>query len=150
MFNKIKMYRFRDEKVKDIIKHFTENPKTMFLLDSLGAMLTAFFLFVILKYFKEYVGMPQTALTYLSIIATCFFIYSTACFCFLKENWAPFIRVISIANLLYCILTMLLIIVYYPTLTAIGILYFLTEIILVCGLVYIELSVTKINSAHKQ
>lgn len=86
MLNKIKMYCFSDEKVKDIIKHFTENPKTLLILDSLGAILTAFFLFVILKYFKEYVGMPLTALTYLSIIVTCFFIYSTACFCFLKKT----------------------------------------------------------------
>lgn len=128
-------------KVKDFIKHLTEKPKTLFLIDSLGAILTAFFLFVIVRHFNEYFGMPETVSIYLSVVAACFFSYSITCFYFLKGNWTKFIMVISIANLLYCILTMLLLIVYYRTLTTIGITYLLTEITIVCGLVYIELNV---------
>lgn len=128
-------------KVRAFINYLTGKPKALFLIDSLGAMLTAFFLFVILRNFNEYFGMPTIILTYLSAIAACFFIYSTVCFFFLKENWTPFIRAISIANLLYCVLTMGLMIVYYPILTIIGIIYFLLEITIVCGLVYIELHV---------
>ena len=124
-----------------IINHLTGKPKRLFLIDSLGAMLTSFFLFVVLIDFDEYFGMPKTILTYLSAIAACFCIYSTACFFFLKEYWTPFIRGISIANLFYCILTMGLLIIYYPLLTIIGITYFLVEIAIICGLVYIELNV---------
>jgi ABC-type long-subunit fatty acid transport system fused permease/ATPase subunit len=127
--------------VRNIIDRLTGKPKTLFLIDSLGAMLTALFLFVVLRNLNEYFGMPITILAYLSTIAACFCIYSTACFIFLKENWTPFIRAIGISNLLYCVLTMGLILVYYPILTSIGIAYFLVEIIIICGLIYIEFKV---------
>ena len=127
--------------VKDIINHLIRKPKTLFLIDSIGALLTTFSLFVILRNFNEYFGIPKTTLTYLSTIAACLCIYSTTCFFFLKDNWTPFIIGISIANLLYCILTIGLITFNYPLLTFIGTTYFLAEIIIVCGLVYIELNV---------
>lgn len=89
--------------------------------------------------------MPKTVLTYLSVIAICFCIYSTACFLFLKGSWSPFIRLIGIANLLYCALTIGILIKYYPVLTTIGAIYFLIEIVIICGLSYIELNVAKEN-----
>jgi hypothetical protein len=104
-------------------------------------MMTAFFLFVIMRQFNEYFGMPKTELTYLSAIAICFCFYSTACFLFLKGRWTPFIRLIGIANLLYCVLSIGLLIKYYPSLTIIGTTYFLIEIVIVFGLSYIELNV---------
>ena len=124
--------------LRKIIHQLAEKPKMLFLVDSLGAMLTAFLLFVVLRNFNEYFGMPKTILTYLSMIAAIFCIYSTACFLFLKDDWAPFIKAITIANLLYCILTIGLVIINFPVLTIIGIAYFLVEIAILCGLVYIE------------
>ena len=129
--------------INKLINHLTENPKTLFLIDSLGAMLTAFFLFVIMRLFNEYFGMPKTVFTYLFVIAICFCIYSATCFLFLKRHWTPFIRFISIANLLYCTLIIGLLIKYYPLLTKIETTYFLIEIIVICGLSYIELNVAK-------
>jgi hypothetical protein len=87
--------------------------------------------------------MPKTVLTYLSFIAICFCIYSAACFLFLKERWTPFIRLIGVANLLYCALTVGLLIKYYSLLTIIGAIYFLIEILIICGLSYVELNVAK-------
>jgi peptidoglycan biosynthesis protein MviN/MurJ (putative lipid II flippase) len=133
----------------NIIRQFTLSPKTLFLVDSLGALVTAFFLFAILRTFNEYVGMPQTALTYLSLIAVIFSLYSIACFFLLEANWQPFLRTISIANLLYCCLTMGLVIYYYPSLTILGITYFLAEIIVVCGLVFVELKTLRGKQVRK-
>ena len=115
--------------VNKLINHFAKKQKTLFLIDSIGAIISAFFLFVIMRQFNEYFGMPKTVLTFLSVIAICFCIYSTACFLFLKRRWAIFIRLIGIANLLYCVLTIGLLIKYYPLLTIIGTTYFLIEII---------------------
>lgn len=129
------------KKIQNIIDHLAGKPKTLFLIDSLGAMLTAFALCVVLIPFNKYFGIPITVLTYLSAIAAYFCIYSTICFFFLKENWSPFIKAISIANVLYCILTIGVVIVHYSILTPIGITYFLVETILICGLVYIERNV---------
>jgi hypothetical protein len=134
--------------VSKIVKQLSSKPKTLFLIDSIGAFATAFLLFVVLRNFNEYFGMPKTTLTYLSAIAVCFCIYSSTCFFFIKANWIPFIWGISIANLLYCILTIGLIISNEPQLTTIGIAYFLGEIFIICGLVYIELNVaTEINKS---
>ena len=127
--------------INKLINHLIEKPKTLFLIDSLGAIVTGFILFVIMRQLIEYIGMPKIVLTYLSFIAIFFCIYSTACFLFLKERWTPFIRLIGIANLLYCALTIGLLIKYYSLLTIIGTIYFLIEIVIICGLSYIELNV---------
>ena len=131
--------------INKLINHLAEKQKKLFLIDSSGAILTVFFLFVIMRQFDDYFGMPKTVLTYLSVIAFCFCIYSTACFLFLKRRWTPFIRLIGIANLLYCVLTIGLLIKYYPLLTIIGTTYFLIEIVIICGLSYIELNVATRN-----
>lgn len=110
-------------------------------MDSLGAMLTAFILFVVIRQRNEYFGIPKTVITYLSLMAICLCIYSTACFLFVKECWITFIRIIGIANLLYCFLTMGLLIKHHSLLTIVGIAYFLIEIAIICTLVYIEINV---------
>jgi hypothetical protein len=122
----------------DTIKRLTANPKTVFLVDAIGALLTAFFLFTILRTFNEYFGMPQKIVTYLSFIAIIFCLYSLCCFFLVKDNWRLFLRIISTANLLYCCLTISLIVYYYRSLTLLGITYFVAEISIICGLVLIE------------
>ncbi len=129
--------------INKLINHLSGKPKTLFLIDSLGAMLTAFILFAIMRQHNDVVGMPETVLTYLSIIAICFCIYSTACFLFLKKRWALFIRIIGVANLLYCAFTIKLLINYFSSLTMIGTIYFLLEIVIICVLSYVELNVAR-------
>jgi hypothetical protein len=128
-------------KIEGIIHYLAEKPKALFLIDSLGAMLTVFFLFMVSGSWNEYFGMPIPILSCLSAIAACFCLYSAACLFFLKENQAPFIRAISISNLLYCLLTMGLAIAYYPLLTMTGMAYFLAETAIICGLACMELKV---------
>jgi len=127
--------------ISKIIKQLSSKPKTLFLIDSIGALTTVFFLYVVLRNFNEYFGMPITILNYLSAIAACLCIYSTICLVLIKENWIPFIMIISIANLLYCILTIGLIIFYHPKLSIFGTAYFIGEIAIIFGLIYIELNV---------
>jgi hypothetical protein len=124
-----------------IIKQLSLDPQKLFLIDSIGAFTTAFLLFVVSRNFNEYFGISERILTYLSVLAVCFCIYSTTCYFVIKANWTPFIKGISMANLLYCILTTSLVIFYFPQLTTIGIAYFLGEIAIICGLVYIEMNV---------
>ena len=137
--------------INKLINHLSKKQKTLFLIDSLGAILTAFFLFVMMRQFNEYFGMPKTILTLLSVIAGVFCVFSTACFLFLKGNWTPFIRLIGFANLLYCMLTIGLLIKHYSLLTIIGTAYFLIEILIICGLSYVEFNVaTKIKKSSWQ
>lgn len=129
--------------INNLVNHLSEKPKTLFLLDSLGAFFTAFILFIVVRNLNHYFGMPETVLTYLSVIASIFCFYSAVCFLFLKENWIVSIRIISIANLLYCSLTTGLVIKYLPSLTKLGTGYFLLEIMIIAFLGLIEIKVAR-------
>lgn len=127
--------------VDNSTSYFLKNPKVLFLIDSIGAMFTAFFLYGILRNFNEYVGIDKTTLTYLAAIGLCFCFYSAICFLFLKEKWKPFLLIISAANALYCLLTLSMLFINYSQLTTIGLVYFLIEITIICGLVFVEVNV---------
>jgi hypothetical protein len=124
-----------------LIKYFARKLKALLLVDSIGAFTTAFILFVIMRHFNEYVGMPEKELTWLVVIAVVFCIYSATCFLFLNGNLGYFIRFIGIANLIYCAQTAGLMIKYNAVLTTIGKAYFVNEIIIICVLSYVELKV---------
>lgn len=113
-------------------------PTKIFLLDSLGALLTTILIGVVLTNFQDYIGMPLDILFTLAGVALIFCVYSISCFVFLKKNWKPFLKAIAIANLLYCLATTVLIITFYPQLTILGLLYFIGEIIVIVVLVYFE------------
>jgi hypothetical protein len=113
-------------------------PKRLFLIDSLGAFVTAVLLYVVIRIFNPYFGMPVDKVKILSIIALIFCTYSMTCFFLLKNNWKPFLKIISIANLFYCCVTMALIIHYYPVLTTLGVIYFSGEILIISTLAFIE------------
>jgi hypothetical protein len=127
--------------INEIINQLAQKPKKLFLVDAIGAMLTTIFLVLILINFNHYFGMSKTTLSYLSLFAGFLFVYSTTCFFFLKKNWTIYIRVISTANLLYCLLTLGLMIFNNDTVTIIGMIYFLIEVAIIFGLVYFEFKV---------
>jgi len=121
------------------MNQLTLNPKKLFLLDALGACLTAFLLGVVLTTFQKYIGMPEKTLNILALIALFFAVYSFCCYFFIGSNCRPFLKIIAAANLLYCCLTATLVIYFYPQLTVLGVVYFLLEIVVVCGVAFVEL-----------
>lgn len=120
------------------LSEVVHNPRKIFLLDSLGALLSAFFLLCILLPFEGQFGMPQQILLILSAIAVVFAIYSVSCFLFVRANWRPFLKSLYVANLTYCCLTAMLVALNYNQLTWLGLSYFLIEIVLIGMLVAIE------------
>ncbi|GAB2516136.1 hypothetical protein GCM10027085_02580 [Spirosoma aerophilum] len=62
---------------------------------------------------------------------------------------APFVKFIGMANLIYCTLTIGLLIKYYDLLTVVGKIYFLTEVVLIGGLSFIELNGATINKENR-
>jgi len=134
--------------IKRIIKALALQPKTVFLVDGVGAILTAFLLITALKTFHEYFGMPRETVTILSILALILAIYSFSCFAFSDNNSQKLLRPIIVANLTYCILTLGLVIYFYDKLTILGLTYFVGEILIICGLVCIELKTLKASRHH--
>lgn len=121
-----------------MLKTLTTKPKTIFLIDGLGAMLTAILLAFVLTNFEVYFGMPVNVLHCLAAVACVFMLYSLACYALLKSRWRSFLRIIMVANLLYCGLTIALVWYYYSRLTPLGIIYFLLECLVIISLVWLE------------
>jgi hypothetical protein len=119
-------------------------PKRLFLLDGLGAFVTAMLLAGILIPFQDFFGMPLLALEILLLFALVFACYSFSCFFFLKKNWQVFLRIIATANGLYCCLTAFFVICYFERLTVLGLCYFLVEMVVILSLVFLEM-----KTAHK-
>jgi len=132
--------------MQKFISKITSNPKQLFLIDSLGAALTAFSLGVVLTQFESIFRMPRSILYILSLVACSFAIYSFCCYLFVGKNWRPFLTIIAIANLLYCCVTLGLIFYLWEKLTALGVVYFLGEIILIAALVAVEVKAVVKNT----
>jgi len=121
----------------------TLNTKTIFLIDGLGAIMTALFLTVILLIFEKQFEIPADILITLSIIALTFSVYSFTCFLFYDKISSRFLLPIIIANATYCFLTLGLVAYNFNRLNFLGIAYFIIEILLLCGLIYVEYKIFK-------
>lgn len=114
-------------------------PKTLFLVDCLGAIISAFLLGIVLVKWECYFGMPHETLYSLSLIAGAFAVCSFTSYLLVKKNWKPFLETIAVANLIYCCITAYLVFDCYDTLTRLGVIYFLSEMVVIFVLAFIEL-----------
>ena len=121
-----------------MLTKITSTPKHVFLIDCLGALLSAFLLGVVLTSFQPIFGMPRQVLYGLAALACLFAIYSFWNYRWFKENWRPYLRGIAIVNLLYCCLTAALVIYFRQELTKWGLLYFLQEMVVIMVVVMLE------------
>ena len=112
--------------------------RQIFLLDAFGALVTATLLSQVLARMEPVFGMPRDLLFLLAGVATCFAIYSLMCWLFVGNKWRHFLRAIAIANTVYCLITLALVVLLYEQLTWLGIAYFIGEIVLVMLLVSVE------------
>ncbi len=128
-------------RIRSIIDNLTANSKRLFLIDGSGAFLTAFFLFAILVRFEDSFGMPRRILYFLSFVACIYTIYSFSCYFLIFNKWRPFLKAIILANIIYCFITIGLVIYFYQNLTILGLIYFFLEVIVMSSLIFLELMV---------
>ncbi|HKK77518.1 MAG TPA: hypothetical protein VJ953_20730 [Saprospiraceae bacterium] len=113
-------------------------PRQLFLLDALGATLSTILLGAVLTTFNPIFGMPVSILRVLAGIAALYALYSFWQYFRFPEKWSFFLRVIALANIFYCGLTLHLVLRHYPALTLWGRAYFFGELILVLVLATVE------------
>ena len=114
------------------------NTRKLFLLDSIGAMLSAFMLGVVLVRAEHIFGMPAQVLYPLAAVAAIFFLYSFTCYLKVRANPAPFLKFIAIANSIYSVITLSLVYQYFQHLSIYGVGYFIGESIIILILVTAE------------
>ena len=112
--------------------------RQVFLLDGIGAALTAISPFTLRAVFGDIFQMPVNILFVLSGIAAGYALYSLSCYALPLNNRKPFLRGIMAANIAYCGLTLSLVLYYWSTLTGLGKAYFLGEIGIVLMVVLLE------------
>lgn len=120
------------------IKRLITQPKRIFLIDGLGALLSAFLLIAVLARFQEFIGIPQRILYFLAGIASFFALYSHTCSLLVVEKWKVYLKIIMLANIAYCLLTIGVILYFRQTLTILGLIYFLGEISVIGILIWLE------------
>lgn len=112
--------------------------KTLFLIDGIGAVISAFSLGFVLVYFQAYIGMPKKILYVLSFFPCLFVIYDWRCYFRIKKNISSHLYTIALFNLLYSVLSISLLIYYYDDLTQLGLTYFILELIILFVLITLE------------
>lgn len=111
--------------------------KNWLLLDGFGAVVTAIMCQIVARN-ESFFGMPKDVLFVLSGVALCFSAFSFSCYFFVKKDYIKYLNIILIANITYCLATLILVGIHIEKLTRFGIFYFAGEIILVMALVYAE------------
>lgn len=121
----------------------TTTIKKFLLLDGFGAIVSAVLLGIILVKLEKHFGIPRNTLYLLAALPCLFSLYDFYSYFFVKKNLGSFLRVIAIANLLYCCLSLALAFHHREVLTTLGWAYIIVEIIIVTALALIELKVAK-------
>lgn len=119
------------------------NPKKVFQLDGLGAMLSAVLLGVVLVKWESVFGIPTSTLYLLAAIPCLFAVYDFYCYLKVDKMTGAFLKGIALANLLYCALSIGLALSHLDTITLFGWAYIIGEIVLVTVIALFELSVSK-------
>jgi hypothetical protein len=115
--------------------------RTLFLIDGFGAMVSIFMLGFVWMNNQPLIGMPVEVLRILASIPCLFAIYSFACRFIVRGNVAPLLKWIAIANLMYCLVSAALVLLFFAEMTGLGIAYFIAEIAIVVALARVELKV---------
>ena len=123
--------------------NFNDNPRTIFLIDGIGAIVSAVMLGIVLPLLQDLIGMPTEVLYYLASAAVMFAIYSLSCALIVPIKWPTFLRIIAFVNLTYCAVSVGLVYHYYPQLTKLGMAYFTIEKLIVIYIVMMELKAAK-------
>lgn len=129
--------------IKRLLKSFTLNPKKLFLIDGLGAVLSAFLLGVVLVKFESIIGIPPSSLYFLAVFPLLFAMYDFYCYQKKHNNLKSFLKGIAVVNLLYCCFSIGAAFYHLKTITNLGWAYILFEILIIIILSNFELTVAK-------
>lgn len=123
----------------------------LFLIDAIGAGLSAFLLGVVLPRFESHFGMPVYGLYLLATIPLFFAVYDTVCYFRINSRWSTYIKAIAFANLGYCMLSIAMLYLHQASMTYLGWTYFIGELALVLSLAVWQLRTARtLKNQHSE
>lgn len=126
-----------------LLRPFIQAPRSLFLVDGVGALLSAFLLGVVLVYFEAFFGIPPSALYMLAAFPVVFALFDFFNFFTRMESVSRYLRLIALANGGYCLLSLGLAFFHRDLLTIFGWAYILGEIGIVAFLARMEWQVAR-------
>lgn len=126
-----------------LIERLVRSPRTLFLVDGVGALVTALLVGVVLPALGEHIGTPRPVLRALALAAAVYAAYSLTCAVTRPTRWPGDLRGIALANAGYCLVTAAVLIRFTAVLHVLDWLYFVGEIVVVGTLATLELRVAR-------
>ena len=117
------------------------NPKHLFLIDGIGALVSAFLLGVVLVRYSDVIGLEDKTLLLVASFPCIFALYDFLCLFFVNKSYSSYIMIIAGSNLLYCFLSIGIAFYHVDTLTILGWTYIIIEVVIVMILSLIEYKV---------
>ncbi|PKV50421.1 hypothetical protein ATE84_2478 [Aquimarina sp. MAR_2010_214] len=124
---------------QQITNKMVMHPKRLFLIDGLGALLSAFLLGVVLVSLESIFGIPMKVLYILAFLPCVFALYDFYCYLRVKKNQKYFLTAIALMNLIYCFISIGVAFQHIQKITAFGWTYIILEITIIIILISIEL-----------
>ena len=115
-----------------------QSPRTLFVIDGAGALLSALLLGVVLPRFASFFGMPREVLHLLAGFPVLFAGYDLFAYFRAADRQARSLRLIALANWGYCLLSATMVVRHLEQLTGWGLAYFGLEILVVAALAAYE------------
>ena len=130
--------------ITQLFEKIESDPKSLFFVEGIGAILSAFLLGVVLVRFESIFGIPPSTLYLLAAIPIFFAIYDFIRYRKDEVKIGRFLKAIAIMNLLYCCVSIGFALYHINTITNLGWTYILVEISIV-----ITLSTTELRIANR-
>lgn len=131
----------------------TKNPKILFLIDGIGALVSALMLAIVLVEFEAYIGIPRGSLYILAIFPLAFSLFDLYSYNTSSINTVFKLRVISFCNIFYCFMSLGFVQYHSNSISGLGVTYVLIEIIIVLSIAVIEYDtssqIKKLDYGHK-
>lgn len=112
-----------------------------FLIDGVGALASGISLYFIIGSFVSVFGMPTSVIQNLAILPFLYCVYSLSCHN-LKPQSGIYLKIIAILNLIYCMISISLMIRYANEIKPLGYVYFIVEKLIVIPLAIWEWKVS--------
>jgi len=113
-------------------------------VDGLAALMVGIFVFLLRDFLSGLLELPVRLLTLQSGITLCYAFYSLS-LARQKQRPAWMIRTLAYGNWAYALFVIVLLVWYYPSCSAFGVVYFLAEILFMGGLGWLEFKYWKGN-----
>lgn len=125
----------------DFLQKAQSNPKILFVIDAIGAALSAFLLGIVLPKFQTTVGIPSSTLTFLASFPVLFLVFDMFAYKSEVKNIKRNLFLIATLNIFYVAMSIFFLWFHQKDITSLGLVYFIGELVILIALVYLQVKV---------